>query len=112
MEFAMRRAVRLSLCVALVSAFAGGDAALAKSRKPAPAPQGAVSQDPNAIPLPKDLTTNKDWLDDGAGNPASGTLKPNAQNNDNYFLEQRGGYDPTWYTENGSIMDNGTVPGW
>lgn len=108
----MRRAVHLSLCLALLSGLAATDAALAKSRKAAPAAQGAAAQDPNAIPLPKDLTTNQDWLDDGAGNPASGTLKPNAQNNDNYFTRQRGGYDPTWYTENGSIMDNGTRPGW
>lgn len=108
----MRRAVHLSLCLALLSGLAATDSALAKSRRAAPAPQGAVTQDPNAIPLPKDLTSNSDWLDDGAGNPASGTLKPNAHNNDNYFLEQRGGYDPTWYTENGSIMDRGTVPGW
>ncbi len=108
----MRRVVSLPLCLALLSALAGADAALAKSRRQAAPAQASVTQDPNAIPLPKDLTTNKDWLDDGAGNPASGTLKPNAHNNDNYFLEQRGGYDPTWYTENGSIMDNGTVPGW
>ncbi|GLI91676.1 cellulose-binding protein [Methylocystis echinoides] len=108
----MRRAVTLSLGLALALGLFSGEA-LAKSRKQrAPAAAGAVAQDPNAIPLPADLKTNKDWLDDGAGNPASGTLKPNAQNNDNYFTQQRNGYDPTWYTENGSIVDNGTVPGW
>ncbi len=101
----MRRAVRLSLCLALLSALFAADAALAKSRKPARAQQPAAAADPNAIPLPGDLKTNKDWLDDGAGNPATGNLQPNAANNDNYFLEQRGGYDPTWYTESGAMFD-------
>ncbi len=102
----MRRALLLSLCMALSMGFAPTDAGWAKSRKAGArtAPQSAV--DPNAIPLPADLTTNKDWLDDGAGNPASGNLQPNAHNNDNYFTQQRGGYDPTWYTETGSILDN------
>jgi hypothetical protein len=101
----MRRAFRLTVCFALLSAVFATDAALAKSRKPARGQPPAAAADPNAIPLPGDLKTNKDWLDDGAGNPASGTLQPNAANNDNYFLEQRGGYDPTWYTEAGSIFD-------
>lgn len=100
----MRRAVRLSLCLAALSALFAADAALAKSKK-SPRAQPPAATDPNAIPLPGDLKTNKDWLDDGAGNPASGNLQPNAANNDNYFLEQRGGYDPTWYTEAGSIFD-------
>jgi hypothetical protein len=107
----MRRALTLSLGLALALGLFSGEA-LAKSRKQASAARGAVAQDPNAIPLPADLKTNKDWLDDGAGNPASGTLKPNAQNNDNYFTQQRNGYDPTWYTEDGSILDNGRSFGW
>ncbi|WP_363349972.1 cellulose-binding protein [Methylocystis echinoides] len=101
----MRRAVFLSLCLALSTGLAAGDAAWAKSRKAGVrvAPQAAA--DPNAIPLPKDLTSNKNWLDDGAGNPATGNLQPDAHNNDNYFLEQRNGYDPTWYTEAGQLFD-------
>jgi hypothetical protein len=92
-------------------ALTAGDAAWAKPRKAAGA-TGQVAADPNAIPLPNNLTTSKDWLDDGAGNPASGTLQPNRHDNDNYFLEQRNGYDPTWYTQNGSILDNGTAFDW
>jgi hypothetical protein len=108
----MRRAVKLSLSLALVLGLVSGEA-LAKSRKSAaqsaPAAQPA---DPNAVPLPSNLTSNKDWLDDGAGNPATGNLQPDRDNNDNYFVRQRNGYDPTWYTENGSIMDNGRSFGW
>ncbi|MGJ0506322.1 MAG: cellulose-binding protein [Methylocystis sp.] len=100
----MRRALYLSLGLALALGLVSGEA-LAKARKQAPAAQGAVAQDPNAVPLPSNLKTNKDWLDDGAGNPATGNLQPDAQNNDNYFIQQRGGYDPTWYTEAGSIFD-------
>lgn len=100
----MRRAFYLSLGLALALGLVAGEA-LAKARKQAPAAQGAVAQDPNAVPLPSNLKTNKDWLDDGAGNPATGNLQPDAQNNDNYFIQQRGGYDPTWYTEAGSIFD-------
>ncbi len=100
----MRRAVTLSLGLALALGLVSGEA-LAKSRKTARAPQGAVAQDPNAIPLPADLKTNKDWLNDGAGNPATGNLQPDRDNNDNYFIQQRNGYDPTWYTETGGLLD-------
>lgn len=94
----MRRVLCLAVCLALPTGLVAGDAAWARSK-------GQVSADPNAVPLPSNLKTNKDWLDDGAGDPASGTLQPNAQNNDNYYLEQVNGYDPTWYTETGSILD-------
>ncbi len=97
----MRRALLLALCLALSFGLAAGDAAWAKPRN-----GGQVSTNPNSVPLPSNLTSNKDWLNDGAGDPASGTLQPNAENNDNYYLEQRNGYDPTWYTETGSILDN------
>jgi len=100
----MRRAFTFSLGLALALGLVSGDA-LAKSRRKVPAAQGTVAQDPNAIPLPADLKTNKDWLDDGAGNPATGNLQPDAHNNDNYFIQQRGGYDPTWYTETGGLFD-------
>ena len=103
----MRRALLLALCLALPLGLAATDAASAKPRK-----GGQVSTNPNNVPLPSNLTSSKDWLDDGAGNPASGTLQPNRHDNDNYFLEQRNGYDPTWYTQNGSILDNGTAFDW
>lgn len=104
----MRSALTLSVGFVMAFALLSGDA-LAKSRKAAPAqqPQAAESDD-FPIPLPKDLTSNKDWLDDGAGNPASGTLQPNAHANDNYFLEQQQFWrnDPTRYTESGVLFDN------
>lgn len=53
--------LRLGLCLAIiVFPFAG---AAAKGRKSAPAAP-AQQQDPNAIPLPEDLTNSKDWLED------------------------------------------------
>lgn len=103
----MRRAFLLP--VGFLMAFASAEA-VAKARKHAPAPQPPVAEngDDFPIPLPKDLTTNKDWLDDGAVDPASGALKPNAHANDNYFLEQQdfSKNDPTRFTEPGSILDN------
>ncbi|QGM96519.1 cellulose-binding protein [Methylocystis parvus] len=102
----MRRAFTLSLGLALAFALVASDA-LAKSRKAAPAQQPDSGSDEFAIPLPKDLTTNKDWLDDGAGNPASGTLQPNAHANDNYFTQQQQFWrnDPTRNTEAGQLFD-------
>lgn len=102
----MRRAFTLSLGLALTFALISGDA-LAKARKPAPAQPQATDSDDFPIPLPKDLTSNKDWLDDGAGNPASGTLQPNAHANDNYFLQQQdfSRNDPTRYTQSGELFD-------
>ncbi len=103
----MRRAFVVSIGFALACALFSGDA-FAKSRKAAPAQQPAAESDEFPIPLPKDLTTNKDWLDDGAGNPASGTLQPNAHANDNYFIQQQQFWrnDPTRYTEAGELFDN------
>jgi hypothetical protein len=103
----MRRVLFFALCLALPMGLIAGDAAWAKPRK-----GGQVTTNANGLGLPNNLTSNKDWLDDGAGNPATGNLQPNAHDNDNYFLEQRNGYDPTWYTEEGSIYDNGTAFGW
>ncbi len=102
----MRRAFALSLCFALASMFLSGDA-LAKSRKRAPAPPPAAESDDFPIPLPKELTSNLDWLNDGAGDPATGNLQPNAHANDNYFLEQQDfrRNDPTRFTEMGTIFD-------
>ncbi len=103
----MRRAFTLSLSLALACAFLSGDA-LAKSRKRTPAQQPVAESDDFPIPLPKDLTSNKDWLDDGAGDPASGHLQPNARTNDNYFTQQQdfSNNDPLRFTEMGSIFDN------
>jgi hypothetical protein len=105
----MRRALTLSISFAMAFALLSGEA-LAKSRKAAPAPAQpqAAESDDFPIPLPKELTSNKDWLDDGAGNPASGTLQPNAHANDNYFLQQQdfSRNDPTRYTESGVLFDN------
>lgn len=100
----MRRAFAFSL--ALAFALIAGDA-LAKSRKAAPAQPQAAGSDDFPIPLPKDLTSNKDWLNDGAGDPASGTLQPNAHANDNYFIQQQQFWrnDPTRYTEAGELFD-------
>lgn len=104
----MRRVLKLSLGLALIAALASGDA-LAKSRKQAPAnPPPAASGNDFEIPLPGNLTSNKDWLDDGAGNPASGTLQPNRHANDNYFTQQQDfrRNDPTRFTEMGTIFDD------
>jgi hypothetical protein len=83
----MRRVFTLSLGLALAFTLLAEDA-LAKSRKPAPTQQPAAESDDFPIPLPKNLTSSKDWLDDGAGNPASGTLQPNKRANDNYYTDQ------------------------
>ncbi|WP_442754904.1 cellulose-binding protein [Methylocystis sp. JAN1] len=103
----MRRAFTLSLGLVTAFALLSSDA-LAKARKTAPAQPPAAESDDFPIPLPKDLTTNKDWLDDGAGDPASGALQPNAHANDNYFLQQQQFWrnDPTRYTEAGELFDN------
>ncbi|MCC3245243.1 cellulose-binding protein [Methylocystis sp. WRRC1] len=105
----MRRALKISLGLALLCALASGDA-LAKSRKqPAPAGQVAANnEDDFPIALPKNLTTNKDWLDDGAASAAAqGKLRPNARANDRYFLEQQdfADQDPLRYSEYGSVFD-------
>lgn len=53
--------VKLTLCLALIGTSV--HEACAKSRRvQQPAP--AQTQNPNAIKLPKDLTTNNDWLED------------------------------------------------
>jgi hypothetical protein len=107
MELPMRRAFTLSLGLAMAVALFCGDA-LAKSRKPAPAQRPAAESDAFPIPLPKELTTSADWLDGGAGDPASGALPPDAHANDNYFLLQQdfSRNDPTRFTEAGGLFDN------
>lgn len=57
----MRSLVKLALCLALLATCVAG--ADAKSRTGRQAPP-AQTQDPNAIKLPQDLTTNDNWLED------------------------------------------------
>ncbi|MGJ0621378.1 MAG: cellulose-binding protein [Methylocystis sp.] len=105
----MRKSWKLALGLALIGALASSDA-LAKPRKPATAGQVTAAQgDDFAIPLPHNLTTGKDWLDDGAGSAAQGNLQPNRYANDNYFLEQQDFpmQDPERYTEMGELFDYG-----
>ncbi|PPD43165.1 MAG: cellulose-binding protein [Methylocystis sp.] len=103
----MRRALILPLGLALFCALFSGEA-LAKSRNASPTQAPAAESDDFPISLPRNLTSNKDWLNDGAGDPASGTLRPNAHANDNYFLQQQdfSQQDPLRWTESGSILDN------
>jgi len=104
----MRRALKLSLGLALLCAFVSSDA-LAKPHKRQPAGQvTANNSDDFPIALPQNLTTNKDWLDDGAASAAAqGNLRPNAHANDRYFLEQQdfAEQDPLRYSEFGSVFD-------
>ena len=57
----MRSLIRLTLCLALLAPAV--HEACAKPRKNAP-PAPAQAQDPDAINLPPNLTSNKDWLQD------------------------------------------------
>lgn len=98
----MRAFVTLSAALVCLLAYGIGDAALAKPKRGS----GQVSLgggDDVQIPLPKNLTSNRDYLDDGA----SRDMRPNAQDNDRYFLEQEdfAEQDPTRYSEWGSVMD-------
>lgn len=58
----------------------------------------------SSVKLPQNLTTNNDWLDDGAAED----MRPNADDNDRYFLEQEnfGNSDPGRYSAMGSYLDN------
>ncbi len=105
----MRKSWKLALGLALMCALASSDA-VAKQRKPVATGQVAATQgDDFAVPLPHNLTTSKDWLDDGAGSAAQGNLMPNRYANDNYFLEQQDFtmQDPQRYTEMGELFDYG-----
>jgi hypothetical protein len=105
----MRNCLKLTLGLALICALASSDA-LAKPRKPVATGRVTATQgDDFAMPLPHDLTTNKDWLDDGAGSAAQGNLQPNRYANDNYFLEQQDFtlQDPQRYNAIGQYFDYG-----
>ena len=76
----MRKSLKLALGLALVCAVASSDA-LAKSKQRAPVATGQVTAtqgDDFPIPLPHNLTTGKDWLDDGSA-PDGGARKSAAQ---------------------------------
>jgi hypothetical protein len=103
----MHRVLKLTLGLALIFSFAG-DAA-AKSRKAAPAnPPAANGENDSPIPLPDNLKTNNDWLDDGAAAASRRNMGPNARANDNYFTQQQNfrNNDPLRHTETGSVLDN------
>lgn len=103
----MRRSLKLTLGLALICALAASQA-FAKQRRPAATGQvSAAHEDDFPLPLPHNLTTSKDWLDDGAPSAAQGNLQPNRYANDNYFLEQQDFalQDPQRYNEIGQFFD-------
>ena len=103
----MHKALKLSLGLALLCALASGEA-LAKARKAAPVAQVTTNAEEEfPIPLPHNLTTSKDWLDDGAAAADQANLQPGRYGNDNYFWEQTdfAQQDPLRYTEYGEIFD-------
>ena len=97
----MRRYLTLIAALACLISFGTLDAACAKPRRGSG--QVSLGGDDAQIPLPKNLTSNRDYLDDGAARD----MRPNAQDNDRYFLEQEdfAEQDPTRYSEWGSVMD-------
>lgn len=97
----MRVVLTFFIALACLLALGSGDDALAKPRRGSG--QVSVGGDDIDIPLPKNLTSNRDYLDDGAARD----MRPNAQDNDRYFLEQEdfAEQDPTRYSEWGSVMD-------
>jgi hypothetical protein len=103
----MRYALKLSVGLALLCALASGEA-LARSGKSAPpAPAATSADDDFPIPLPHNLLTGQDWLDDGAAAAAQADEWPNRYANDNYFIEQQdfAEQDPLRFTEFGEIFD-------
>lgn len=97
----MRRLLTLTAALASLIACGTFDAAFAKPKRGGG--QVSLGGGDVQIPLPKNLTSNRDYLDDGA----SRDMRPNAQDNDRYFLEQEdfAEQDPTRYSEWGSVMD-------
>jgi len=103
----MRNSLKLTLGLALICALVSNQA-LAKQRKPAATGQVTATHEYDfPIPLPHNLTTGKDWLDDGAASAAQRNLGPNRYANDNYFLEQQDFtlQDPQRYNEIGQFFD-------
>lgn len=99
----MRRLLTLTAALACLISFGAIDAACAKPRRGSGQVSLGGGGDDFQIPLPKNLTSNRDYLDDGAARD----MRPNAQDNDRYFLEQEdfAEQDPTRYSEWGSVMD-------
>jgi hypothetical protein len=97
----MRAFLAFFIALACLLATGPNDEALAKPRRGSG--QVSAGGDDIQIPLPKNLTSDRDYLDDGAARD----MRPNAQDNDRYFLEQEdfAEQDPTRYSEWGSVMD-------
>lgn len=97
----MRMFLTISVAFSCLLAFCASDMAMAKPRRGSG--QVSLGGDDAQIPLPKNLTSNKDYLDDGAARD----MRPDAEDNDRYFLEQENfaNQDPTRYSEWGSVMD-------
>jgi hypothetical protein len=93
----MRAISKTSVIFAIFCTLGAFDQAAAKNgKRHAPAAQ-APAADPNAIPLPENLTTNKDFLDDGAATAAQPNRLLRSQED---FSQQ----DPLRHTE----MDRAT----
>ena len=104
----MKLSVRLIAGLLLLSTLFAGTEAFARSKT-----KGAVSYGAGgdvAVPLPHNLTSNRDWLDDGAEND----MRPNAEDNDRYYLEAQSfrNNDPERYSEMGSYLDSFPGAGW
>jgi hypothetical protein len=106
--FGMKLSVRLLAGLLLLNTAFAGTEAFARSKT-----KGAVSYGAGgdvAVPLPHNLTSNRDWLDDGAEND----MRPNAEDNDRYYLEAQSfrNNDPERYSEMGSYLDSFPGAGW
>jgi hypothetical protein len=107
-SFEMKHLFRPIACLLILTAACSSPAALAR-----PKSQGGVSYGSGgnaAVPLPHNLTTDKDWLDDGA----EYDMRPNAEDNDRYYLEAQSfrNNDPGRYSEMGSYLDSFPGNGW
>jgi len=97
----MRCAIKLSLGLACLCAMLASSEAFAKPRRDASgAPTSSGQGFDVQIPLPGDLTSNKDFLVVGEEAPVGST--------DRYFVEQQdfANSDPLRYTESGSLLDS------
>lgn len=101
-SFEMKQLSRPIACLLMLTVAFSSPAALAR-----PKAKGGVSYGAGgnaAVPLPNNLTTDKDWLDDGA----EYDMRPNAEDNDRYYLEAQSfrNNDPGRYSEMGSYLDS------
>jgi hypothetical protein len=92
------KTLKLATALACLCCVAVPHVSLAKSGKKSQV-QGTVQSDPNAIPLPSNLTSNDDFIDSGDEVPAGST--------DRYAQQQTyGNQDPLRFTEVGSVLDS------